>query len=580
MTQTLHLALIQDNPIVGDVSGNADRAIEHLKSNADVDLVVFSECFVSGYPIADLALRPGFIASVDAQIAKISAEVVALNGPAVLIGAPTAGTRLPYNSALLIEPNGATRVVRKHELPNNDVFNERRTFACGDDAPLPLSFRGFNLGVQICEDMWHGSVSRGLADELADVLLVLNGSPYQRGKQEVRLRHARARVAATGLPLIYVNQVGGQDELVFDGGTFTMNSDGAVAGGAAFVPDVMRVCLRREEDGSVRIGLDQEVTARPHPADPLEDAYTACVLGLRDYVRKTGSSRVFIGISGGLDSALVAAMAVDALGPEAVNGVMLPSRHTSQESLDLAEDLINRLGITPRRVSIDETFETLDREMTGFLDDVGGEIGVNPDHGVTRENYQARIRGMMLMGMSNALGGIVLSTGNKSEMSVGYATLYGDMNGGFNPLKSVYKSTAFEMAKWRNRCEHVIGVGDVACDVIPERIISRPPSAELAEGQVDENSLGSYTLLDEVLWHLVEGRVDAAAAAREAVRRFGEEGVIRMSGGAAPGAYAERIARLVMRAQYKRAQACPGVKLNETDYGSDWQMPIAGKGQL
>ena len=580
MTQMLHIALIQDNPVVGDVSGNADRVIEHLKNNAEADLVVFSECFVSGYPIADLALRPGFIGSVHAQIARISAAVVSLNGPAALIGAPTAGTRLPYNSALLIEPNGATRVVRKRELPNNDVFNERRTFASADDAPLPLSFRGFNLGVQICEDMWHGTVSRGLADELADVLIVLNGSPFQRDKQKTRLRHARARVFATGLPLIYVNQVGGQDELVFDGGTFIMNSDGLTAGGAAFVPDVMRVCLRREEDGSVRIGLDQEISTRAHPENPIEAYYTACVLGLRDYARKTGSRRVFIGISGGVDSALFAAMAVDALGPEAVNGVMLPSRHTSQESLDLADDLMTRLGITPRQVRIDDTFEVLDREMSVFLDDVGGDIGVNPDLAVTRENYQARLRGMMLMGMTNALGGIVISTGNKSEMSVGYATLYGDMNGGFNPLKSVYKSDAFRMAEWRNQCGYVIGVGEVARDVIPERIITRPPSAELAEDQKDENSLGSYTLLDEVLRHLVEGRIDAAATAREVVRKFGEEEVIRMSGGAVPGAYTDRIARLVMRAQYKRAQACPGVKLNETDFGSDWQIPIAGKGQL
>lgn len=580
MNDQLHIALIQDNPIVGDINGNTDLALEHVRRNADADLVVFSECFVSGYPLGDLALRPGFIASVEVALAKISAVVREMEGPAVLIGAPMAGARLPYNAAFLIEPGGATRVVRKRELPNNDVFNEHRIFARAEDAPLPLQFRGFSLGVQICEDMWHGAVSRGLADELADILIVLNGSPYQRGKQRVRLRHARSRVASTGLPLMYVNQVGGQDELVFDGGTFIMNADGTSAGGAAFVPAHMRAVLRREVDGSVRIGLDQEPVGEPHPEDGIASDYAACVLGLRDYVAKTGSPRVFVGVSGGLDSALVLAMAVDALGAERVHGVMLPTRHTSEESLNLANDLMLRLGVVPRSFGIEEAFKVLDRDLGQFLDETGADIGVAPQHMVTRENYQSRLRGVALMGMTNALGGILLSTGNKSEMSVGYATLYGDMNGGFNPLKSVYKSKAFRMAEWRNATSQVAGVGPVGREVIPDRIIKRPPTAELADGQTDQASLGSYEILDVVLEALVETRSGPDEVARLLEARFGLEEVIRLTGGSKPAEYAMRIAQLVARAQYKRAQACPGVKLNETDFGSDWQYPIAGRGAL
>ncbi|WP_027234132.1 NAD+ synthase [Leisingera caerulea] len=581
MTQdTLHIALIQDNPIVGDVEGNARLALKHLEENGDADLVVFSECFVSGYPVGDLVLRPGFIASVEEQIGRIRAEVIAKNGPSVLIGAPAAGTGLPYNAAFLIEPSGAMRIVRKRELPTNDVFDERRTFAGAEGNPSPLSFRGFSLGVQICEDMWHGQVSRALADELADVLLVLNGSPYQRGKQEVRLRHAAARVRATGLPLLYVNQVSGQDELVFDGGTFSMNTDGAVAGGCAFTPTVMKVVLRREQDGSVRVGLDAEPEGPRHPEDPIAADYNACVLGLRDYVGKTGMPRVFIGVSGGLDSALVLAMAVDAIGADRVIGVMMPSRHTSQASLDLADDLMRRTGVIRECISIDEGFEVVDAAMTSAASRLAGVLGIEPDHGIGRENDQSRLRGLKLMDLTNRLGGIVISTGNKSELAVGYCTLYGDTNGGFNPLKSVYKSDAFAMARWRNEAEAVLDVENPVAHPIPDEIIARPPSAELAEGQTDQQSLGDYDLLDCVLRQLVEVRAGAAAAARELERQFGAEDVWKRSGGYSALSYAERIAGLLRRAQYKRDQTCPGVKLNEVDFGLGLRLPIAGSYKL
>ena len=578
MRDTLRLALIQDNPTTGDIGGNAEMAIAALKAHADADLVVFSECFITGYPVQDLVLRPGFLRLVEEKIQELRLAVIAAAGPAMLIGAPQAGATLPYNAAYLIEPTGAIRVVHKSELPNTDVFDERRTFAMSNDPrPAPLAFRGFSLGIQICEDMWHGSVSHSLAAELADVLLVLNGSPYQGRKQKLREKIAATRIRETGLPLIYVNQFGGQDELVFDGASFTMNTDGATMTAKAFGPDVLKVLLRRQDDGRVHIEMDGEVQLSPYPEDELQTDYQACVLGLRDYIAKTGSPRVFLGISGGLDSALVATMAADAIGPGNVFGVMMPSQHTGGESLGLADDLMARLGVVRQVLPIGEANEVVDRTMTGIADVIGAAAGLEVRHGIARENYQARLRGMFLMGLSNALGGIVLSTGNKSEMAVGYATLYGDMAGGFNPLKSVWKSEAFEMARWRNAVDPA-SLGFLgAADPIPAGIIDRPPTAELAEGQADANSLGDYAALDCVLKALIEDRQDPEAASRTLLAAFpdGDELQGLMSEPTAE-AYVLRISRLVRQAQYKRVQAPPGVKLQETDFGAGWRYPIAG----
>lgn len=588
--ERLRLTLVQGNPVTGDVDGNTNLVLERLHDCADsADLIVFSECFVTGYPVNDLVLRPGFLRAVDEAIAKIRAEVMRVNGPALLLGAPRTGAGLPYNSAYLIEPTGAVRIVDKTELPNTDVFDERRTFAMSAvERHEPLAFRGFNLGVQICEDMWHGKVSASLAAELADVLVVLNGSPYQRDKWKLRQRIARARVIQTGLPLIYVNQVGGQDELVFDGGSFTMNRPEQINGPAgvmeanAFATDTMKVVLVRGEDGLVHIEASGDGffdDHKPYPEEHIVTDYLACVLGLRDYIGKTGAERVFVGVSGGLDSALVLAMAVDALGPSRVVGVMMPSEHTGQESLDLADDLMNRLDVHKELISIAGAYVPVDQEVDAAATRLASGLGRAPDMKVTRENFQARLRGLHLMGLSNALGGIVLSTGNKSEVAVGYCTLYGDMVGGFNPLKSVYKSDAFEMARWRNRVMH----DDLPLDLlggynpIPEGIISRPPTAELSEGQTDEAALGTYELLDAVLKALIEERMDPASAARHVDRIFGADVVRRNSGGQDSGPYVERIAGLVRRAQYKRVQAPPGVKLNVTDFGAGWRYPVAGK---
>ena len=579
---TLRLSVIQDNPTVGDIDGNVAMVIERLRQARDIatDLLVFPECFMTGYPLGDLVLRPGFLRQVEAGLEKIREAVMKESDAAVLIGAPMRGAVLPSNAAFLIEPTGVTQSVCKRELPNHDVFDECRTFMMNDTRPVPLAFRGFNLGVQICEDMWHGDVSRGLADELADFLIVLNGSPYQEGKQALRHRIAGARTEDTGLPLIYVNLVGGQDELVFDGGSFIMNPGRGSTETAAFMPSVMNLVLTRNDGDKVWIHLDDSFEMGRYPENPMESDYNACVLALRDYVYKTGMPHVVVGVSGGLDSALVLTMAVDALGFNNVIGVMMPSEFTGNESTSLADDLMNRLGVHSAVLPIDGMFDAVCDRTRDVLDDLGHRIGRDVSHGITRENYQARLRGLALMGITNALGGIVLSTGNKSEASVGYATLYGDMSGGFNPLKSVYKSEAFRMAKWRNAQNGLIVRKECIFNPIPEGIIARPPTAELSDGQTDEAALGDYELLDTVLKSLIEDRADACAAARVLEARYGAEEIRERTGQNSAVSYAEKIARMVRGAQYKRDQSCPGVKLNLTDFGLGWRYPIAGRYEL
>lgn len=572
-TPTLRLALVQDNPTVGDVEGNLAKALAHVEAHKDADLVVFSECFLSGYPLNDLVLRPGFVAQVADAVDALRDCVVAMAGPAVLMGAPLAGTTLPHNAAFLVEPSGTVRTVVKTELPNGDVFDERRTFApSSNPRPEPLAFRGFRLGVMICEDMWHGPVARSLAEEMADVLVVPNGSPYQGGKQAVRLAHAARRVRDTGLPLLYVNQYGGQDELVFDGASFVMNPDGAVMRAKAFAGDVLRVVLHKQDsathvEGDVRFLRD----ATPYPTDPVAADYAACLLGLQDYVSKIGAERVFIGVSGGLDSALVATMAVDALGADKVVGVMMPTRFTGGESLALADDLMARLGIHRAVLPIVGMHNAVSDGLETVLRDLAPRIGQAPAWGITDENVQARLRGLSLMALTNAFGGILLTTGNKSEMSVGYATLYGDMSGGFNPIKSVYKSDAFGMCRWRNASDAF-----ALTNPIPEGIISRPPSAELAEGQTDSKSLGDYAALDTVLRALIEDRMGVPDATRALVQAFPPAALPALLNGIEAQAYVAKIARLVRGAQYKRAQSAPGVKIHSTDFGLGWRYPIAG----
>ena len=567
----LHLALVQDNPTVGDIETNLQKILEHMDRNPDSDIIVFPECFLTGYPLNDLVLRPGFLARVRAAIDALSTEIQDRNGPSVLVGAPLPATGLPFNCAILIDARGGVQISRKVELPNSDVFDERRTFNSASEAEVaPMTFDGFRLGVAICEDMWHGRVSRRLADEMADVLLMINGSPYSREKDSERRQHARTRVFTTGLPLIYLNQVGGQDELVFDGGSFVLNTDGATMSAHAFRPDTLHVVLHRGDDGLVRVEARNPSEISKYPSDVIEADYRACVTGLSDYVAKTGTGHVFVGVSGGLDSALVLTMAVDALGAGNVTGVRMPSIHTSEESLALAEDIATRLGVRCLTIPIEDPVIKMQEALDAAVTDATSE-----NLGLMRENLQSRLRGTILMGLTNALGGILLSTGNKSEMAVGYATLYGDMNGGFNPLKSVYKSEAFLMASWRNAADPSRLSNMAVADPIPERIISRPPTAELAEDQDDESALGEYAVLDAVLKSLIEDLNTIPETARAIERRFGDclDGKI---GDLSAQAYTARIAGLVRRAQYKRIQSPPGVKLHSTDFGLGWRYPVAG----
>lgn len=574
MHRSLTLVMVQANPVVGDLDGNARQILAAREAHIDRDLVILPECFLTGYPLEDLTLRGGFLSRTMAKIHEIAETIRSTRGPAVLFGAPIAGAALAHNAAVLIRGDGSISFATKTELPNSDVFDEARVFASATEAPRPLMLNGIRLGVMICEDMWHGKVARALADELADLLIVINGSPFEAGKQPLRLQHARRRVADTGLPLIYANLVGGQDELVFDGASFALDGRGHILTQLPFGRDAS-AAFRFDADGeNVVFGAVHdhggdviECMTGTYP-DRLASIYGACVLGIDDYIRKTGSSQVFIGISGGIDSALVAAMAADALGPDRVTGVMMPSRHTGQESLDLADELMHRLGIWALTLPIAEAVEAGEGFLAGAR---GGDVA---RMSLARENMQARMRAVALMALANAEGGMVLTTGNKSEMSVGYATIYGDMAGGYNPLKDILKTDVWALARWRNTTPAIPGrdmlpVADLP--LIPTEIIDRPPTAELKEGQNDEQALGSYEVLDELLTGIIEHNLDAEAARQAAEKKLGQ---------AIAPEHAERIARLVQQAEHKRRQAPPGLKLTARGFGKGWRYPIANKATL
>lgn len=575
----MKIELVQDNAVVGDIEGNLAKALEWL-SATPADLLVFPECFLTGYPLQDLVLRPGFLARVDAAMDHLTHAVRNKGSVGVLMGAPLAGTNLPYNAAHLIRPDGSRQVALKTELPNNDVFDERRIFARGMD-PQPLDFMNLKLGVMVCEDMWHGRVARALADEGADILIVINGSPMEMGKQSIRVGHAQRRVRDTHLPLLYLNLVGGQDELVFDGGSFVLNEQGQVVAQRPFEEGSVVVEFQPTTHSIFKVGERgmgqkahwEELVSYPNPSlvhaypDEMEAVYRTMVMGLRDYVNKNGFSRTLLGLSGGLDSALVAALAVDALGADKLLALMLPAQWTGEESKDLSTDMAKRLGCAYKSVPVKAITNALENILDGALE---GFDKSATDRAVASENFQARARGNLLMGVSNALPGtLLLSTGNKSEMSVGYATLYGDMCGGFNPIKDLYKTRVFKLCEWRNANHRNWMKGPA--QPIPERIITRPPTAELAEGQTDEGKLGSYPMLDAVLECLVERLLDADAAARVASAMCGEEVSVE---------YANRIAGLVRRAEYKRRQAPPGIKVTARSFGFGWRYPITNKAKL
>ncbi|MBL6953606.1 MAG: NAD+ synthase [Alphaproteobacteria bacterium] len=545
MTDILKIAMAQINPTVGDIAGNAElvRAARGEAAAAGADLVVFGELVLCGYPPEDLVLKSAFQDAIVAAIEALAAET-ADGGPGLLVTAPWRDQGLLYNAVLLLDGGEIVAVRYKHDLPNYGVFDEKRVFAAGP-LPGPVNFRGVRLGVPICEDIWTPDVCECLVETGAELLIVPNGSPFEAGKFDVRLGHAVGRVTETDLPVMYVNQVGGQDELVFDGGSFVVNGDCSLAlQMPTFASGLVMTEWRRVDDHWV---CAEGPRTAPH--EGLAAIYRAMTLGLRDYVNKNRFPGVVLGLSGGIDSALSAAVAVDALGPDRVWCVMLPSKFSSEHSLSDAVECAELLQCRLDKVTIEPAvaaFET----MLGSLFE-----GRAPD--ITEENIQSRARGMALMAISNKFGYMVLTTGNKSEMSVGYATIYGDMCGGFSVLKDVYKITAFDLAHWRNQQTFDEALGP-AGRVIPENTITKPPSAELRPDQKDEDSLPPYEALDDILRCLVEEEMAFDAI----VARGHEAAVVR------------RIEHLLYLAEYKRRQAPPGVKLTARNFGRDRRYPI------
>ncbi|MEP7030759.1 MAG: NAD+ synthase [Pseudolabrys sp.] len=547
-TDRLAIAVAQLNSTVGDIAGNAEK-VRLARSEAakqGADLVVFPELFIAGYPPEDLVLKPAFQAACREAIEKLARET-ATPGPALLVGTPWLDGGKLYNAVALLEGGAISTLRYKVDLPNYGVFDEKRVFAPGP-LPGPVNFRGVRLGLPICEDIWGQEIVECLAETGAELLVVPNGSPYWRQKGDVRLNIAVARVTEQGLPTIYVNQVGAQDELVFDGVSFGLHADCSLAFQlAGFQETIVTTQWVRQgktwrcENGPVVEGVE---------ADRAD--YSACMLGLRDYVNKNGFPGVVLGLSGGIDSALVAAMAVDALGADRVRAIMLPYKYTAQESLDDAGSCAKALGLNYQVMPIAAAVEGLEAALKPAFS------GLKRD--VTEENLQSRARGTMLMAISNKFNLMVVTTGNKSEMSVGYATLYGDMNGGFNPIKDLYKTEVFRLARLRNEWKPDDAKGPAGL-VIPENIITRPPTAELRENQKDEDSLPPYSVLDPILERLVEreepiSTIIAAGFERDTVMR---------------------IERLLNIAEYKRRQAAPGVKVTLKNFGRDRRYPITNR---
>lgn len=545
-TTSFRLALAQLNPIVGDVAGNADkvRAARREAAALGAELVMFTELFLSAYPPEDLVLKPAFQDACRKACEELARET-ADGGPAVLLGLPWLEDGKLYNAYALLDGGLIQSVRFKVDLPNYGVFDEKRVFEPGP-LPGPVVFRNhIRLGIPICEDIWSDEVVECIGETGGEILLVPNGSPFRRGVIEERLNVAVARVVESGLPMVYLNQFGGQDELVFEGASFVLNADREFAHQLPAFREALVVTQWERGPEGWRC-LPGEVV----PIESGDEAdYSACVLGLRDYVEKNRFPGVVLGLSGGIDSAICAAMAVDALGAERVRCVMMPYRFTSQESLDDAKKCADALGVRYEIVPIAEPVEGFEAALAGLF------AGTN--RGITEENLQSRVRGTLLMSISNKFGPMVVTTGNKSEMSCGYATLYGDMNGGYNPIKDLYKTEVFRLSALRNRWKPRGALGPDG-EVIPENIIVKPPTAELRENQKDQDSLPPYEVLDDILACLIEHEMRLS----DIVARGHDLETVK------------KVERLLYLAEYKRRQAAPGVKVTRKNFGRDRRYPI------
>jgi len=545
---SFRITLAQMNPTVGDIRGNADkaRAAWEQGKKDGADLVALPEMFLAGYQCQDLIRRPAFVDDLARAATELAAACA--DGPALGIGLPWRTEQALHNAYLILEGGTIRSKVFKHELPNDGVFDEHRLFAPGD-IHGPIAIKGVRIGVPICEDAWHEDVAEALAESGAEFLFVPNGSPYTRSKRDQRVNQMVSRVIETGLPLIYLNMVGGQDDQLFDGGSFALNPGGKLALQCpVFDETIQTITLARTNDGW-QVAQD---SLAPLP-DPLEQDYRAMVEGLRDYLGKSGFGKVLLGLSGGVDSAIVATIAADAISPENVRCVMLPSEYTSGTSLEDAAGVAAALGCPLDEIPISGPRAAVTEALAPLF--------AGRDADVTEENIQSRLRGLLLMALSNKFGEMLLTTGNKSEVAVGYATIYGDMAGGYNPIKDLYKTRVFDICRWRNANHRPAWMQAPAGEVIPLRVIEKPPSAELREDQKDEDSLPPYEVLDAILEGLVDREISVADLIAEGFDR----------------ATVERVQSLVLLSEYKRFQSAPGARLSDRAFWLDRRYPIVNR---
>ena len=558
MADHFRLTLAQLNPTLGDLAGNARLVREAFAeaTAAGSDFLAFPEMFITGYQLLDLVMKPAFAQEVERVIAGLAAELV--DGPAFGIGGPlwrdgdaaggpVFGAGKPCNAYYICAGGKIVATILKHELPNYAVFDEVRYYHPGD-LQGPVDIGGIRIGFPICEDAWFEDVCETLQESGAEILVIPNGSPYHRGKMELRQSVVVSRVVETGLPAAYLNLLGGQDDQVFDGGSFVLNRGGALAVQMPqFEPSITHVSFARGPDG-----FAAQTGERAHLPDEWEADYRVMVMALGDYLRKTGFGQVVLGLSGGIDSALVATIAADAIGPENVQCVMLPSRHTSEISLEDARDVAGRLGCRLDTIPITPARDAVTASLAPLFDGLAEDV--------TEENIQSRLRGVMLMALSNKFGAMLLTTGNKSEVAVGYATIYGDMAGGYNPIKDLYKTRVFETCRWRNRT-HRDWMKGPAGEVIPPRVIDKPPTAELRENQKDEDSLPPYSDLDVMLEMLIDQEKSVAEVVAAGFDRD----------------WVKKIERLIYLSEYKRFQSAPGARLTQRAFWLDRRYPVANR---